>query len=172
MRIRPTQTLTLLVVEDNPADVRLIQEILLENNQNQYQQKTSIELVSVDTLKKAIAIINDMSFDIILLDLSLPDSQNLNTFDAIHQVALNVPIVILSGMMDESIAVEAMQNGAQDYLLKNDILTKGVLIRSLRYARERHRLWVQLEEKKQQLEESEISPSKNHRKKCRWHYHY
>lgn len=153
MSLLPTNKLTLLVIEDNPADVRLIQEILLENNQ--YKQNFSFEFVHADTLKKALTLLAEMSFDIILLDLSLPDSQNLTTIEEIKQVTYNVPIVILSGLIDESIAVEAMQHGAQDYLLKSDILTKGFLIRSLLYARERHRLWVQLQEKTKQLANSE-----------------
>ncbi|MEM7330777.1 MAG: ATP-binding protein [Chloroflexota bacterium] len=149
------QTLTLLIVEDNPADSRLIQEILLENNQRQLQHNIHFEFVIADTLKKALALVKEMAFDLILLDLSLPDSQHLKSFDSIHRTVQEVPIVILSGLMDEALAVEAMQHGAQDYLLKSDILNHGVLIRALRYARERHRLWLQLEEKKRQLEKSE-----------------
>lgn len=149
-------TLNILIVEDNPADLRLIQEILLESNASS-RSKSLFEFVHAGTLKKALHILTEMTFDLILLDLTLPDSQGFNTFSTLHDTVTEIPIVILSGLANETLAVEAVKQGAQDYLLKNDMFHDGVLLRSLRYALERHRLWLALEQKTLQLKKSEAN---------------
>jgi sigma-B regulation protein RsbU (phosphoserine phosphatase) len=96
------------------------------------------ELVNVELLSAAIERCQEEKFDVILLDLGLPDSSGLETFFSIYAHAGNVPIVVLSGLSDERAAVKAVQAGAQDYLVKGQ-LSDRLLIRSLRYAIERNR---------------------------------
>jgi two-component system sensor histidine kinase/response regulator len=93
--------------------------------------------------------LNQTAYDIILLDLSLPDGQGMETFNKMKISAQNVPIVVLSGLDDETITVKAMQQGAQDYLLKGDIDAE-LLTRAIRHAIERqHLLTEQLQAKNQ-----------------------
>ncbi len=96
------------------------------------------DLVQVELLSAAIERCEEGSFDVILLDLTLPDSQGLETFFAMHAHAGQVPIVILSGHDDQPSAVKAVQTGAQDYIVKGQV-TDQVLVRSIRYAIERGR---------------------------------
>lgn len=152
-----TKIVSILIIEDNLADLRLIEEIIKNGQVNNYRSKSAFESVHAASVNHAIKILTDETFDIILLDLSLPDSQSLDTFYKVHQTSPETPIIILSGLNHEAVAVEAMKNGAQDYLLKRNIMTGGTLIRAIQYAIERHRLWRQLEEKKKQLEELESS---------------
>src|SRR5436309_12545860 len=84
-------------------------------------------------------------FDVLLLDLGLPDSQGLSTFDRVHEQAPKVPIIIFSGATDEELAVEAVSHGAQDYLVKGQI--DGFLLkRAIRYAIERNRAEREIQE--------------------------
>ncbi|MFW5709809.1 MAG: response regulator [Chloroflexota bacterium] len=126
-----------LLVEDNPADVRLIQEMLLASPNER------IFLNSVSTLADALARVEQNTYDAILLDLSLPDSSGINTLQRIRVPAFNTAIVVLTGMSDESVGIEAVQLGAQDYLPK-DHVDRRLLIRSIRYAIERHSIEVAL----------------------------
>ena len=96
------------------------------------------ELTQVELLSAGLERCGEVPFDVILLDLSLPDSQGLETFFAMHAHAGDVPIVVLSGYNDESIAVKAVQAGAQDYLVKGQV-NDNLLVRSIRYAIERTR---------------------------------
>ncbi len=126
------QALKVLLVEDNPGDVLLIQEFLLD------VPGTSVNLIPVEQLLDAINCLGKESFDVILLDLSLPDSQGLETFDKIHARFPAIPIIVLTGLADETIATKAVQQGAQDYLLKGQV-SGNLLLRSMRYAIERQR---------------------------------
>ncbi|HAR63092.1 MAG: hypothetical protein DKM50_05255 [Candidatus Margulisiibacteriota bacterium] len=120
----------ILVVEDNPADFRLVREVLLDVTNVRF------ELTHEVMLSEALERLDQEKFDIILLDLSLPDSYGIDTFTAINAKASDVPIVILSGFNDESFAIRAVQKGAQDYLVKGQI-NGNMLMRSLRYSVER-----------------------------------
>ena len=120
----------LLLVEDNPGDARLIVEMFNE------QGATDTELVRASSLGEAEKHLSERAFDLILLDLGLPDSQGLDAVRRAHAAAPRVALVVLTGMDDESLAAQALQVGAQDYLIKGQIETRG-LLRALRYAVER-----------------------------------
>ena len=96
------------------------------------------ELVQVELLSAGIERCAEGRFDVILLDLALPDSQGLETFFTMHAHAGDVPIVVLSGYDDEATAVKAVQAGRQDYLVKGQV-DDNLLVRSIRYAIERSR---------------------------------
>jgi diguanylate cyclase (GGDEF)-like protein/PAS domain S-box-containing protein len=120
----------LLLVEDNPGDTRLLQEMLSEQDQDR------IAVRHVSSMLDAEAHLSQFSFDIILLDLGLPDAQGLNALRRAHGAAPRIALVVLTGMDDESLAAQCLQDGAQDYLIKGEIDTRS-LRRSLRYAIER-----------------------------------
>jgi serine phosphatase RsbU (regulator of sigma subunit) len=122
----------ILLVEDDPDDVYVMQNLLGDCWHGPF------ELVNVELLSVAIERCQEERFDVVLLDLGLPDSNGLETFFSIYAHAGDVPIVVLSGLSDERAAVKAVQAGAQDYLVKGQ-LTDRLLIRSLRYAIERGR---------------------------------
>jgi two-component system, cell cycle sensor histidine kinase and response regulator CckA len=100
-----------LLVEDNPGDVLLIREILSEITTAEF------ELMDVGRLSDALAQLQTRVFDVVLLDLLLPDSQGLETFLQLHQQIAHIPIVVLTGLNDATLAIQAVQAGAQDYLL-------------------------------------------------------
>lgn len=127
--IKQKQIRTLLV-EDNAGDAFLLKEKLSYDSENQFN------LTHVTRLAIAIKLLQKELFDIILLDLSLPDSQGLETFLTLEKIVPNLPIVLLTGLNDESLALEAVREGAQDYLIKGQTSTE-VLIRSMNYAIER-----------------------------------
>ena len=131
--------INILLVEDNPGDTRLIQEALKEAG------STRFKLDCTDRLATGLEKLSARKPDAIILDLSLPDSQGLDTFTRVHAQVPEVPIVVLTGLDDETVAVEAMGSGAQDYLLKSE-LSGGLLVRSLRYGIERKRAEAALRE--------------------------
>jgi two-component system cell cycle sensor histidine kinase/response regulator CckA len=121
-----------LLVEDNPADARLLREAVFQGGAGR------IELEHVDRLATGLRRLLENSFDLVLLDLHLPDSHGLETLERAHQAAPNMPIVVLTGMDDEALAIKAMRNGAQDYLVKGQV-DGNLLVRAMRYATERKR---------------------------------
>jgi diguanylate cyclase (GGDEF)-like protein/PAS domain S-box-containing protein len=121
---------TLLLVEDNPGDARLLREMLKEQGMHQ------TELMHVESLTEAEKQLAEHAVDLILLDLGLPDAHGLEALRRAHAAAPHVPLVVLTGFDDEMLAGQALQEGAQDYLLKGQIEARG-LLRSLRYALER-----------------------------------
>src|ERR1700733_11815276 len=120
----------LLLVEDNAGDARLIREMFNE------QGATDTVVMRVGSMSEAEKCLVEDPIDIILLDLGLPDSQGLDAVRRAHAAAPRVPLVVLTSLDDESLAGNALQVGAQDYLIKGQIETKG-LLRALRYAVER-----------------------------------
>jgi diguanylate cyclase (GGDEF)-like protein/PAS domain S-box-containing protein len=120
----------LLLVEDNPGDARLIREMLNEAGAH----KT--ELTQAESMSEAEKRLVERLFDIVLIDLGLPDAQGLEAVRRARAVAPRVPLVVLTGLDDESLATQALQEGAQDYLIKGQIEKRG-LLRALRYAIER-----------------------------------
>ncbi|MDH3329488.1 MAG: response regulator [Desulfobulbaceae bacterium] len=125
--------LSVLIVEDNPADVLLIREYLSEKRDMEYDIKEARNLES------AISLILQYDFDIILLDLFLPDSAGLETVRRVVTVSPDIPVLILTGLRDEEIAIQAVRYGAQDYLEKQ-ILSPVLLYKSIIYAIERKRI--------------------------------
>ena len=136
---------TVLLIEDNPGDADLVRLRLVEGGSN-------VHLNCVPRLSDALACLDAETPSLVLLDLNLPDSHGAETFRRIMQKAPNVPVVILSGQDDEALAIKAVHQGVQDYLVKGDITSKQ-LERALRYAVERQGLLRALEvTRKQQLE--------------------
>jgi diguanylate cyclase (GGDEF)-like protein/PAS domain S-box-containing protein len=120
----------LLMVEDNLGDARLLREMFKE------QGSHNTELTHVECMKEAEQHLENHAVDIILLDLGLSDAQGLESIRRAHAVAPRVPLVVLTHFDDESLAAQALQEGAQDYLIKGHIDARG-LLRALRYAVER-----------------------------------
>jgi signal transduction histidine kinase len=130
-----------LLVEDNDDDVLLIQESLSE---------TKISIARAERLSSALERLANGGFDAVLLDLSLPDTQGLDTVGRVHSQVPAVPIVVLTGLDDEEAAVKAVEQGAQDYLIKGQV--DGHLVaRSLRYAIQRHKAEESLKERNREL---------------------
>jgi signal transduction histidine kinase len=134
-----------LLIEDNPGDADLVRLRLVES-------KSGVQVNCVPRLSDALACLDAETPALVLLDLNLPDSQGAETFRRIMRKAPNVPVVILSGQDDEALAIKAVHQGVQDYLVKGDITSKQ-LERALRYAVERQGLLRSLEiTRQQQLE--------------------
>jgi polar amino acid transport system substrate-binding protein len=130
----------LLLVEDSPSDAQLLCESLQR-----------FEIARVERLDEAIALLGRKSFDVILLDLNLPDSTGLETCKRIAPAAGRAPIIVLTGADDEAIAIEAMHLGVQDYLVKGQ-MPAGVIARAIQYAVERDQIRQSLREARDELE--------------------
>lgn len=133
-----------LLVEDNGAEARLLQE-LLKGSINCFN------LVHVKRLQSALTQLEQQGFDVILLDLTLPDSQGLASLDTLLSYAPHLPIVVLTNTNDDELAVAAVRHGAQDYLVKRHV-NPEVLVRSLQYAIERKQVSEALREANEALE--------------------
>jgi PleD family two-component response regulator len=131
---------TILLIEDNPGDIRLIREMLVEAEDRRFRVHLA------DHLSAALACLTTGKIDVVLADLNLPDSRGLATCVSIHERAPTVPIVILTGLDDEQLAIRAVRDGVQDYLVKARI-NSNLLVRAIRYAIERNRL----EQEREQL---------------------
>jgi two-component system cell cycle sensor histidine kinase/response regulator CckA len=119
-----------LLVEDNPGDARLLHIAVADAGAGH------IRLVHEERLAPALKRLATESFDVILLDLSLPDAQGIATLVRTHASAGGVPIVVLTGLDDEALAIQALREGAQDYLVKGQV-DGSLLVRAMRYAAER-----------------------------------
>jgi len=139
-----SQATRILLVEDNPGDARLLRETLRD------AESLPFELAHAGRLAEAEARLASEACDVVLLDLSLPDAHGLETVRRTLRAAPEVPIIVLTGLDDETLAVQAVQAGAQDYLVKGRV-ESILLARAIRYAMERKRL----ERERQRLLESE-----------------
>ena len=128
-----------LLIEDNPGDARLLQEMLQEPG------SLKTELTHFGCINDALNHLATSASNIILLDLGLPDAEGLSAVRQMHAAAPNIPLVVLTSLDDESLATLALQEGAQDYLIKGQIETHA-LLRALRYAIERQRMQVETEQ--------------------------
>jgi len=140
-----TDCIKILLVEDHLGDVQLTQEMLSEASPNGFK------LTHVSSARKAVMALGSEHCDVVLLDLSLPDTFGLETVNSILEVAPSVPIVVLSGSSNERLAMQTMQRGVQDYLVKGQI-EGHLLIRTLRHAIERKRLLESVRKQAFQLE--------------------
>jgi len=136
-------SIRVLLVEDNPADVRLVQEMLIQSTDARFK------ITHADRLAKALASLKEEPFDVILLDLSLPDSQGLETFKQIQAAVSQLPIVVLTYHQDEILAIQTMKMGAQDFLTKGNG-EERFLSRAIRYAIERKQTEERLRESNEQ----------------------
>ena len=135
----------ILLVEDNPGDVTLMQIMLSEERGRRF------ELESVQRLSEAIERLAKEGIDLVLLDLTLPDSGGLDPVIRLHERAPRIPLIVLTGLDDEDLALKAMQHGAQDYLVKGNVDCR-LLVRSIRYSLERTRTVRELGEQRSRLE--------------------
>ena len=119
-----------LLVEDNFGDARLAQEMLSES------PEFEVHVTCVGRLNQAIEALTDQSFDVVLLDLSLPDSHKLEGLQRLQPLSKEAPIIVLTGLSDKAQALEALKHGAQDYLLKGT-MNSDALIRVIQYSIER-----------------------------------
>jgi diguanylate cyclase (GGDEF)-like protein len=126
-----------LLIEDDLGDALLIRESLAES------KVTIFELVEARRLAEGLSYLDRDEADLVLLDLALPDSLGMRTFETLRGHAPSVPVIVLSGLDDEEVAVEAVNRGAQEYLVKGDV-SGPLLARSIRHAIERHGLQEQL----------------------------
>src|SRR5678816_3663964 len=127
MENTPTQ---ILLIEDSPADALLLRDALEQDTIAFFQVTT------VDHLNLGLHSLQENVFDIVLLDLGLPDSQGLDTFIQLHKAFPDTPVVVLSGLMDEDLAFRAIQFGAQDFMVKRQEAW-NTAARTVRYAIER-----------------------------------
>jgi signal transduction histidine kinase/HPt (histidine-containing phosphotransfer) domain-containing protein len=138
------QLIQLLLIEDSPDDALLIRELLADARQAEF----GVE--HVEWLSAALQRLARGKVDVVLLDLQLPDSRGLDTFRAVQKAAPAVPVVVLSGFEDETTALTAVQEGAQDYLVKGQVGT-AMLERAVRYSIERSRTSTALAERNAEL---------------------
>ena len=144
-----SQDIKVLLIEDNLAEARLLKEILKGN------EKKEFHLVNVSRLSEAISLLQQTNFDVILLDLTLPDSQDLESLAPLLITAPKLPIVVLTNTNDDNLALAALRQGAQDYLIKREVSLE-ILTRSLCYAIERKQMEEALRESNEALKMSVI----------------
>lgn len=147
------ETARVLIVEDNPGERALLREYLLHADTPTF----TLRVMDAADLNTALAVLDRGSIDVVLLDLNLPDSTSLPTFQRLHARHPEVAVVVLTGLEDEAMGLEAIRMRAQDYLVKGR-LDAFILGRAVRYALERQRLQNELEQLRfQQRQRQEVS---------------
>ncbi|QJR13983.1 putative bifunctional diguanylate cyclase/phosphodiesterase [Usitatibacter palustris] len=129
---------SVLLIEDNPGDARLIEEMLSEDPATPFRLRTA------DRLQRGLELLSLKGTELVLLDLSLPDSHGLDTFSKVYAHSPKVPIIVLSGNDDQALALYAVKSGAQDYLVKGKI-DRELLLRAMQYSIERKHYQEELE---------------------------
>ena len=142
------QSMKVLLVEDNPGDARLLREMF------NARISQSIAVTHVETMAEAESYVARHAIDVFVLDLGLPDAQGLGAVRRAHVAAPHIPLVVLTGLDDEALAARALQSGAQDYLIKGQIETPGVM-RAVRYAIERKIMEIELNNEVAELKRTE-----------------
>lgn len=130
--------IALLLIEDDDADALLLQKFLALSG------KARFDVTRAERLAHGLEALAMNAYDIVMMDLGLPDSQGLASFLAVLEKSPHLPIILLTGNDDDETATLAVQKGAQDYLVKGQV-TGGLITRSIRYAIERKKLLTQLE---------------------------
>src|SRR5258708_2645864 len=131
--------LSILTIEDNPSDLFLVEHML---------RSSSLEignLYSTDRIVQATGMLQSHAIDLVLLDLTLPDSFGINSFLTLKPVVQKIPVIILTGLSDTCLALEAIKEGAQDYLVKGEF-DDNLLVKSIQYSLERKRNLEKLRE--------------------------
>ena len=145
------RTIRVLLIEDSQDDIIQIREYLASSS---FVHPTeTFEVTPVMTLAEGLEHLEGNSWDIVLLDLRLPDSTGALTFHRVHAATEDIPILLLTHMADEALAIELLGDGAQDYLFKNE-LESHLLQRAIQYAMQR---FVILQEKRQLIAELELA---------------
>jgi len=154
MSVSVDDTLQLLLVEDNPGDATLFEHHLTTDRPESFPPATVTHVTRLDA---AIEARNESDYDLVLLDLGLPESTGLATLDRYNAAVEDsdslsaLPVIVLTGLKDDATAVEAIERGAQDYLVK-DSVDADVLHRTIRYALERHHQEQKLRRQNERLE--------------------
>ena len=130
MQDKPIKT---LILEDDPEDMLILEKVIKNISLR------NIRYNAVTKLAQAVSLLKKDKFNLVISDLTVPDSRGMDTFNGLRAAAPETPIIILTGMDDESMAIQAMRKGAQDYLIKGEI-TASLLLRSMSYAMERNAL--------------------------------
>ena len=131
--------LVILTVEDNPSDLFLLEHMLKSSGLDICQ------LYSTDLIKEACCLLREREIHLVLLDLSLPDSFGIHSFRQLKAVVNKIPVIILTHLSDTTLALEAIKEGAQDYLVKGE-LTESLLVKTIQYSLERERTLENLRE--------------------------
>jgi CheY-like chemotaxis protein len=129
---QPTKTIKVLLIEDNPGEAIVIESVLLKVA-TEIAQLSRVEVLRAEQLSQGIERLGIGDIDVVLLDLSLPDSEGLATLTTILRENAVVRVVVLTGMDDARIAIKAMESGAQNYLVKGEVDELGI-IRAVRHA--------------------------------------
>lgn len=131
------EPIKVLLIEDQIFQIQLMTELFRLVGSNEFRLSTS------RTLKEAIQLLLKTQIDIVLLDLNLPDSEGYDTFKEIQDLQIDVPVILMTATSDEKFALKAIQDGAQDFLVKGEVDAK-LLFRAIRYAIERHQMQSEL----------------------------
>jgi len=142
-----TTTSKVLLIEDDPADTQLIMEILREEPEN------AMEILHVANLADGLEALARGGIDVVLLDLTLPDSSGHSTFVKLYEHVATIPVIVLTGMDDKEMAIRIVREGAQDYLVKS-LVDYTMLARSIRYSIERKRTLLEKDQLIGQLQEA------------------
>src|SRR5436190_2000525 len=140
------ESINILLIEDNPADAKLMDIYLKEAFGTKYSLSVSGDLFG------GLKLLAKNTFNVIIIDLSLPDSAGLDTFKNVYKHSPHTPIIVLTGLEDDSVGINAMKMGAQDFLIKGKSRSRG-LKRSINYSIQRYKLLKELSDKSQKLEE-------------------
>ena len=141
------QPLNILLIEDNPGDAFLIKFYLEESIFK------SARLIHAEFLKTGLDLLSKNAFDVILLDLNLPDSKGIETLEQVLSIVVDSVVIVLTGLQDEELGVQTVKMGAQDFLVKGQFDGK-VLTSSVRYAFERYQLQKKVDNYTDELDES------------------
>ena len=132
------RNIRILMIDENQGETHIIWELISSYKNIRFVLET------MDQLSDGIALLGKKYYDVILLDLMLPDSQGIDTFYSVHAAAPDVPIVIISGLQDEALIVKAVEEGAQDYIVKSHMNT-NVVVQAMLYAIKRHNIFRSME---------------------------
>ena len=122
-----------LLIEDNPIDAKLVEAMLTKASHHQMNISVGKDL------QEALTFLEQQWFDVVVLDLRLPDSDGIETFRKVYKKALKIPIIILTAIDDESLAIKTIKEGAQDYIIKGQI-NERQLAQSITFAIQRARV--------------------------------
>ena len=126
------EAIKVLMIDDNPAAISLMQYLLED------AREVTVELEHASRLESGIERLVEGGIDLVLLDILLPDSRGFHSFTDLHTAVPDIPVIILSGIDDEALALKMVADGAQDYLVKGEVTTT-LLVRTIRCAIERTR---------------------------------
>ncbi|MCU4925429.1 helix-turn-helix domain-containing protein [Halobacteria archaeon AArc-dxtr1] len=148
--------ISILLIEDNPGDSRLIREMLDRNDElikrvHPDETESRKPTITVERrLEDGLETLKTTPVDVILLDLNLPDSRGIETLEAVNGAAQTVPVVVMTGLRDQEVGIQAIQRGAQDFLVKDEV-SSPLLVRTIHHAIERARQRRERRERQEQL---------------------